>query len=490
MVFPTVSFAAIWPQVIVAVTAVIVLMSGLYVAEERRYILGYLGIVGLVVAFVVDLAQWNHPVTSMNQTFSGMVVQDNFSIFANAILLLVGAATMLLSMDYLVRENMNLDEYYGLVLACLAGMMLMVSSTSLMTVFLSLELFSICLYVLAAFNRVRRRSQEAGLKYFLLSSFASAFLLYGMALIYGATGSTLLSTIGSVLTKAQVPDNAILFAGMGLLAVGLAFKMSAVPFHVWTPDVYEGSPGTIAAFMSVGTKLAAFAAFMRVFASAMPALHAHWQAAVWALAVLTMIVGNVAAVVQTNIKRMLAYSGIAHAGYILIAVAVAQQGVPSILFYFLAYTFMNIGSFAVVIAASRRNEEQGATLADFAGMGARQPWLAAAMTIFMFSLAGFPPSAGFLAKFYVFQAAVTNGHAELAVIGVLCSLISVFYYLRVVFVMYMRPGERAVPATALPRAFVVVLAISVVGSIVLGIQPGAPLDWAQHSTLLSALQPR
>jgi NADH-quinone oxidoreductase subunit N len=360
-----------------------------------------------------------------------------------------------------------------------------------MTIFLSLELFSLCLYVLASFNRVRQRSQEAGLKYFLLSSFASAFLLYGMALVYGATGSTLLSAIGVFLAKGALLDNPILLAGMGLMAVGLAFKMSAVPFHVWTPDVYEGSPGPVTAFMSVGTKLAAFAAFVRVFAIALPALHAHWQAGVWVLAVATMIVGNAAAVVQTNVKRMLAYSGVAHAGYILIAVVVAQQavGIASILFYFLAYTFMNIGAFAVVIAVSRRNEEQGAQLSDFAGMGNRQPWLAATMAIFMFSLAGFPPTAGFLAKFYVFSAAVANGHAELAIIGVLCSLVSVYYYLRVVFVMYMRPQERPAVAVSLPVAMMVVLALSVAGSIALGVVPMAPLDWAQHS-LLAALPAR
>ncbi len=264
--------------------------------------------------------------------------------------------------------------------------------------------------------------------------------------------------------------------------------MSAVPFHTWTPDVYEGSPGPVTAFMSVGTKLAAFAAFMRVLAVALPALSNHWQAAVWILAVITMIVGNVAAVVQKNIKRMLAYSGIAHAGYILVAVVVLQQhqAVPSILFYFLAYTFMNIGAFAVIIATGQHNEERGSTLADFAGMASRQPWLAAAMAVFMFSLAGFPPTAGFLAKFYVFTAAVNNGHAELAVIGVLCSLVSVFYYLRVIFVMYMRPQERPITAVSLPGAMMVVLAVTVVGSIALGIVPMAPLGWAQH-TFLTAL---
>lgn len=485
MNFPAVSFAAIWPVTIVTATAVFVLMLGLYTAEERRHTLGYWSIAGLSLAFVVNLFQWDHKVTSMAETFQGMVVQDNFSVFVNGVMLLVGVMTMLISMDYLRREDINLDEYYGLVLVALAGMMLMASSTSLMTIFVALELFSICLYVLAAFNRRRQKSQEAGLKYFLLSSFASAFLLYGMALIYGATGTTLLPVIGTYLAKGQGLDNAILLAGVGLLTVGLAFKMSAVPFHVWTPDVYEGSPGPVTAFMSVGTKLAAFGAFVRVFAGALPSLSNRWMAMVWVLAVLTMIVGNVAAVVQSNVKRMLAYSGIAHAGYILIAVVIAQQslGISSILFYFLVYTFMNIGAFAVVIAVSRRNEEQGATLADFAGMGARQPWLAATMALFMFSLAGFPPTAGFLAKFYIFSAAVSNGHTELAIIGVLCSLISVFYYLRVIFVMYMRPQERVATPISLPFAVMLVLAVSAAVSIGLGIFPGRFLDLAQHSMM-------
>jgi NADH-quinone oxidoreductase subunit N len=485
------NLTTVLPEVIVALTAIIVVLLDLVVNRERRDYLGYVGVLGLVVAGAADAYIWSTG-KSAQTAFNGTVIMDGFTLFTNMVFLAVGILVLLLSPDYLHRENINLGEYYVLVLAGICGMMLMGASSSLMTIFLALELFSICLYVLAGFARTRPRSQEAGLKYFLLSAFASAFLLYGMALVYGETGSTQLATINAFLTAHASTTDAVLLIGMGLMLVGLAFKMAAVPFHVWTPDVYEGSPGPVTAFMSVGTKLAAFAAFVRLFGAALPALVSRWEAVVWALAVATMVFGNVAAIVQTNVKRMLGYSSIAHAGYLLVAVAsfggagvnssAHGDALPSLLFYFAVYTFMNIGAFAVVMAVAQRGE-RNENLADFSGLASRSPWLAAAMAIFMFSLAGFPPTAGFLAKLYVFRAAVSAGHTELAVIGVLCSLMSVFYYLRVIYYMYMQPSTAGAPRPFTPPAWTVTLAISVAGSVLLGIFAGPLLQLVQHSPL-------
>jgi NADH-quinone oxidoreductase subunit N len=472
----------------VALTAIAVVLLDLIVDRERRDYLGYVSILGLIIAAVVNCVTWeqgHHALTA----FNGSVIMDGFTLFTNLVFLAVGVLVLLLSPDYLHREQINLGEYYVLVLGGICGMMLMGASSSLMTIFLALELFSICLYALAGFARTRERSQEAAVKYFLLSAFASAFLLYGMALTYGETGSTRLSTISTFLSTHSTTSDPILLIGMALMLVGLAFKMAVVPFHVWTPDVYEGSPGPVTAFMSVGTKLAAFAAFVRLFGAALPGLESSWGALVWCLAVATMVIGNVAAVIQTNVKRMLGYSSIAHAGYILVAVASfnstgVNQGdaLPSLLFYFAIYTFMNIGAFAVVMAVAQRGE-RNEDLADFAGLSTRSPWLAATMAVFMFSLAGFPPTAGFLAKLFVFRAAVAAGHAELAVIGVLCSLISVFYYLRVIYYMYMRPSTDAATRPFTPPAWVLTIFISVVGSVLLGIFAGPLLQLVQRSPL-------
>jgi NADH-quinone oxidoreductase subunit N len=310
-----------------------------------------------------------------------------------------------------------------------------------------------------------------------------------MALTYGATGSTALPQIAAFLKAHSSTNDPILIAGLGLMIVGFAFKMSAVPFHTWTPDVYQGSPTPVTAMMSVGTKLAAFAAFIRLFDAALPVVHDHWDAIIWLLAVLSMVVGNVAAVVQTNVKRMLAYSGIAHAGYLLIAVFTAQanggygDGVPSLLFYFMVYAFMNIGAFAVVVAIGRTGEDN-TMLQDFAGLGTRRPWLAAAMAISLLSLASFPPTAGFWAKFYIFDTALQDGHGELAVIGVLCSLISVYYYFRVIYWMYFRPAGRTAPTFSVPLALGTAISLCAAGSVVFGFWPSGLLTLAQNAHLL------
>lgn len=457
----------------------------IYSLNEQRRPLAYIAICGLVIAFVAVIVQHS----AHKAGFYSSVVLDGFALFSYGVFLLVGVLTVLLSIDYLELEHINLGEYYVLVLGAIAGMMLMAAANSLIVIFLALETFSVCLYVLAGFERTREKSQEAAIKYFLLSAFASAFLLYGMALIYGATGSTMLPQIALYLKAHAAASDPVLIAGLGLMIVGFAFKMSAVPFHTWTPDVYEGSPTPITAMMSVGTKLAAFAAFIRLFGVALSVVHAHWDAIIWLLAVITMVGGNVAAVVQTNVKRMLAYSSIAHAGYLLIAVFTARadgsaaDGVPSLLFYFVVYAFMNIGAFAVVTAIGQTGEDN-TFLQDFAGLGTRKPLVAATMAVCLLSLASFPPTAGFWAKFYVFRTALQAGHGELAVIGVLCSLISVYYYFRVIYYMYFRSSSAEAPVFSVPPALGTVLGVSAAGSLVLGFWPSGVLTLAQNALLL------
>lgn len=481
----TVDFTVVLPELIVALTAMAIIVVDLYLPQSMRRLLGWLSIAGLVASFISVLAL--HDGSKVG--FSGSVVLDGFSLFSDGVFLLTGILTLLLSLDYLELEHINYGEYYVLVLGAISGMMLMAAANSLIVIFLALELFSICLYVLAGFERTRGKSQESALKYFLLSAFASAFLLYGMALVYGATGSTMLSGIATALKTGAPGNDPILLAGLALMLVGFAFKMSVVPFHTWTPDVYEGAPTPVTAMMSVGTKLAAFAAFVRLFTLALPAVHAHWAVLIWLLAVVTMVVGNVAAVVQTNVKRMLAYSSIAHAGYLLIAVYTARgdgspsDGVPSLLFYFAVYAFMNIGAFAIVTALGRSGEDN-TTLDDFAGLATRHPWLAGSMALFLFSLASFPPTAGFWAKFYVFQTALQAGHGELAVIGVLCSVVSVYYYLRVVYAMYFRRPSGAPREFTVPSALATVLGVTATATVILGLWPSGVLTLAQNAKLL------
>jgi NADH-quinone oxidoreductase subunit N len=480
-----VDFTVVLPELIVAITAMVVIVADLYLPRSQRVWLAYLSLAGLVASFIDVLVQHADHKTG----FYGSVALDGFSLLSCAVLLYVGIQTILLSIDQIAPGHSSLGEYYVLVLGAISGMMLMTAANSLIIIFLALELFSICLYVLAGFERTRSKSQESAMKYFLLSAFASAFLLYGMALTYGETGSTMLPRIAAFLQAHAATSDPILIAGLALMIVGFAFKMSVVPFHAWTPDVYEGAPTPITAMMSVGTKLAAFAAFVRLFVVALPVLHTHWVALIWLLAVITMVAGNVAAIVQTNVKRMLAYSSIAHAGYLLIAVYTARadgssaDGVPALLFYFVVYGLMNIGAFAVIEALDRAGEDR-TYLSDFSGLGLRKPWLAAAMALFLFSLASFPPTAGFWAKFYVFRTALQAGHGELAVIGVLCSLISVFYYLRVMYYMYFRTADVPERSFSVPGALTTVLTLSAGGTLLLGIWPSGVLSLAQAALLV------
>lgn len=428
LVFPSLNMTAILPQTIVLITALIVLFVDLF--WSNRTALGLASLAGVVAAGV--LALLSLPADgSAAQAFQNMAVADRFSLIVSFLVALATALTILISLAHTERLNIPTGEYFGLLLLAASGMMFVGAATHLVTIFLSLEIFSIALYVLAGLNQTDVRSGESALKYFMLGGFASAFLLYGMALVFGATGSTSLAGIAAAASAGSASP--MLLVGIGLLLIGFGFKVAAVPFHMWTPDVYQGAPTSVTAFMSVGAKVAGFAALLRLLLTAFPNLAGQWVWPIAALAVLTMTWGNLGALAQVNLKRMLAYSSIAHAGYVLVGVAAGEEGAGGILFYLMAYTLMNIGAFAVLIALENGDSDSaGVTLDRLAGLYRRKPWLAAAMTIFMLSLAGIPPLAGFLGKFYVFGAAVRAGYMWLAIVGVVNSVISAYYYLRVI----------------------------------------------------------
>ena len=442
----------ILPELIVLAAIFITLMADLALPERRKGWLAAIGLLGAIAA-AASLVYVNG--LGAATAFYGMVTNDGVALCSAAIILLALALSLLLSPGYVERQRITrIGEYYALLQLAALGMLLMSAADSLMTVFVGLETLSLSLYILCALPQTRLRSQESGMKYFILSSFASAFLLYGMSLVYGATGATGLPDIATYLAKHQAAlaqgFGRLLVVGMSLLLVGFGFKVSAVPFQAWTPDVYTGAPTTVTAFMSVGTKVAAFAALARVFLYALQTQNSRWEPALWALAVVTMVVGNIMAVTQRDVKRMLAYSSIANAGYLLVAITTASpRAVASLLFYLAAYAVMNIGAFGVTLLVERA-DGQGVSLDDFNGLGRRNPALAAAMALFMFSLAGVPPTAGFLAKYFVFFAAMVGGQVPLAIIGVLASVLGMFYYLRVIWAMYFVDEERPAPAVAGP----------------------------------------
>lgn len=433
---PTLNFIALAPPLIVIGTALLVLLFDLAVTDKR--VLGYLGLVGVVIAAGVSIAMGPRPAT----TFQAMAISDGYALFFNLVFLATAGLSILIAIDYLERHDLQRGEYYALLLFSASGMMLMAAATDLIVVFLGLEIMSVALYILAGFNWRQLASAEAAMKYFILGAFASAFFLYGAALTYGATGTTNLNQIGLWLSGGNSDPMALV--GLGLLLAGFAFKVAAVPFQWWTPDVYQGAPTSVTAFMSVGAKGAGFAALIRVLRSGFgdSAYTADWALAAAVLAVLTMTFGNLAALPQKDVKRMLGYSSIAHAGYILVGVAAASEsGVRGVLFYLLAYAFMNVGAFAVASALERRGEFS-TTQRDYAGLSQREPLLAVAMTVFMLSLTGMPPLVGFWGKLFVFRAAVEAGMSWLAIVGVINSAVSAFYYLGVVVQMYMRaPAE-------------------------------------------------
>lgn len=434
-----IDFYTILPFTILVVWACLLLLVDLFIPKERKSITAFLAALGLAAALGYSITQ----IGIVSAGFNNMVALDGFSTFANILLLASGLFGIALAYGYNKRMGIERGEYYTLLLFSVTGMMLMAQAADLIIVFLALELLSVPLYVLSAVSR-KLDSEEAGLKYFLLGAFASGFVVYGTALIYGATGTTSLN--GIFYTTSSGDFSLLLTIGAALLLVGFGFKVAAVPFHMWTPDVYHGAPTPVTAFMAAGAKIAGFVALFRVFTTAFPLLAADLTDILWALSALTMIVGNLAAISQSNIKRMLAYSAIAHAGYILMAFVpygnqeVAPTAIAAGLFYLAAYAVTNFGSWGVVIALEKA-EGKGLELSEYAGLAKKYPALAAAMAIFMLSFIGFPPTLGMVGKFYLFSSALAGGFPGLAIIGVVTSLISAYYYLRVVVNMYMREGD-------------------------------------------------
>ena len=474
-----VDFYVLLPLIILIVWACTLLLVDLFIPRERKWLTAMLAAFGLALTLGFTISQLGRE----NTGFGGMVVLDGFSVFVNALLLLTGLLGVALAYGYVKRMGIERGEYYTLMLFSISGMMLMAQAADLIVVFLSLELLSLPLYVLSAFARPKVDSEESGLKYFLLGAFSSGFVLYGIALVYGATGSTALS---GVLAAASVGTPGLLLTiGAALILVGLGFKVAAVPFHMWTPDVYQGAPTAVTAFMAASAKVAGFAALLRVFATAFPSLAVDLTPILWALSALTMVIGNLIAISQSDIKRMLAYSSIAHAGYILMAFVpygnpeVAPVSIAAGLFYLVAYAVSNFGTWGVVIALEQA-EGKGLAISDYAGLGKKYPALAAAMTVFMLSLIGFPPTLGLVGKFYLFRAVISGGYVGLAIIGVLTSLISAYYYLRVVVTMYMQDGE---PETEREFWLGLTTAGTAVVTVVLSLMPSGLFAWASQAVL-------
>jgi NADH-quinone oxidoreductase subunit N len=479
MKLPEINWLSLLPCLIPTIAGMIVLLWDLRLKDEEHPKLAWFSFVSLVLTAVVSFALLGRQESAFNGTYA----LDSYAMFFNLVFCLAGGLTLLMSVSYLDTAEIRAGEYYALILFATVGMILMAAATDLLVIFLALETMSMAVYVLAGIWRQQLKSHEAALKYFILGAFASGFFLYGVALIYGAAGTVQLDKIAAHLTAANGPS-LLLLVGVVMLIVGFGFKVAAAPFHVWTPDVYEGAPTTITAFMAVGVKAAAFAAFARVFLQTLGSIHDYWQWLLWGLAVLTMIVGNLTALVQNNIKRMLAYSSIAHAGYLLVAMVAGRDlGGAALMYYLVAYGLMNLGAFGVVVAVGRKGEPNE-NFEDYAGLGFRYPALAMAMTIFMLSLIGIPPLVGFTGKFYIFSAAVKAGYIWLAVIGVLNSVVSAYYYVRVIVTMYMQEGEKPVDLLSARPALAAAILIAAVGTILLGVFPAPSMSLARESFLL------
>jgi NADH-quinone oxidoreductase subunit N len=459
-------FIALLPETIVLGTALLVMLADLVLRDKRP--LAYLSLSGVLAAGVASFVTWG----TFPRKFQTMFISDAYALFISLVICLTTALSILVAADYLDRHRMQRGEYYALLLFASLGMMMMGAADDLVIVFLALETLSLSLYILTGFNRAQPASGEAALKYFLLGAFASGFFLYGVALTYGATGSTNLETIGTFAAKyAEGVIDPMILASLALLLIGFGFKVALVPFQFWTPDVYQGAPTSVTAFMSVGAKAAGFAALARTISFAYGFLQVNWALGLAILAILTMTWGNVAALIQRDVKRMLAYSSIAHAGYLMVGVASGSiNGVRGILFYLLAYALMNVGAFAVV-AALEEGGAAGVNVAAFRGLGARRPFLAASMAIFMLSLTGIPPLSGFWGKLYIFRAAVEGGLPWLAAIGVLNSAISAFYYIGIIIAMYMyEPEGREAPALS-GAALTLAVAVAALGTLLIGLWP-------------------
>jgi NADH-quinone oxidoreductase subunit N len=503
---PDVSLKLVLPETIISLAGVVVMLVDAFTRRtDRRWLTGTLSLGGLLAAAAVCVGLWNEAGAHEASAFGGMVVLDRMRLSFTLVFIVVAALTVLVSMIWVEWEHLPAGEFHSLLLFATAGMMLMASGGDLVVIFLGLELLSIATYVMAGFRRTDRRSNESSMKYFILGSFSSAFLLYGIALTYGGTvtgaggaGTTNIHEIALRVGDPNLAYPALLYAGAAMMLVGFGFKIATAPFHVWTPDVYEGAPTPVTAFMAAGPKAAGFAGFMRVFlfafpfvagASAATQLHAAWLNALVVLAMLTMTVGNLAALVQTNVKRMLAYSSIAHAGYALVGFVAAgatadlterQDAIAAVVFYLLSYAVMNLGAFAVVTVVARSGDRR-TEIEDYQGIGFRAPALSLALTLFLLSLLGVPLTAGFMGKVFVFRAALAQGalssrYTWLVVVGVLNTAISAYYYLRLVVAMFFRERTTQWAAPRIPASIAVALVVTILGVLYLGIFPGRLFD--------------
>lgn len=458
------NFNIISPEIVLLAVGMVILIFGNFVRNIT--ITAFLTLAGLIAGLILSIQQWGNPQSG----FFGMVLVDNFTVLFNIIFISAGIITLLTARSYMIFRGIERFEFYALILFATVGMMIMASSTDLIVIFLGLEIMSVPLYVMAGFARHDPGSNESAIKYFMMGAFAAGFLLYGIALIYGAAETTDLRRIVTDFDFLMMKSRMLLLPGAFLVLFGFAFKVAAVPFHMWVPDVYQGAPTPVTGYFSAAPKAAGFAALLRIFVYGFPAME-ELTMVLWWLAVLTMTVGNLLAIFQDNIKRMLAYSSIAHAGYILVALTAGGDGaVSSAIYYLLAYTFFNLGAFAIVTMFDSRTGSK-ALISEMRGVSARYPFLAAILALFMFALAGFPPTAGFFGKFYVFSEAVKSNLIWLTIIAVMNSFVSVYYYLRVVVVSYFgKPEEEFKPVSYRP-ALVLVLLITTIGTLVLGFFP-------------------
>ncbi len=503
---PDINLTLIAPELIVSIAGVIIMMVDAFAPRGERWLTGALSLISLAAAAVASIwlwTSWSGPRTA----FNGMIVLDELRLSFTLIFIIVAILTVLISSVWIETESLPAGEYHSLLLFATSGMMLMASAGDLVIVFLGLEILSIATYVLAGFRRTDVRSNESSLKYFILGSFASAFLLYGIALVYGATatqslpGTTNISAIAARLDHSLYPP--LLLAGAAMMLVGFGFKIATAPFHVWTPDVYEGAPTPVTAFMAAGPKAAGFAAFLRVFVFGFPIAtalistagfaHQAWLGALAVMAVLTMCVGNIVAIVQDNVKRMLAYSSIAHAGYALVGFVAAgaaatveerSSALAAVAFYLLTYAVMNMGAFAIVTLIARRGDQQ-TNVEDYNGIGFASPVLAFSLSLFLLSLLGMPLTAGFMGKIVVFSAALKQGYVWLVVIGVLNTAVSAYYYLRLIIVMFFRERTGAWEVPRVPASVAVALVLTIIGVFYLGLFPGRVISAFQARPIIS-----
>jgi NADH-quinone oxidoreductase subunit N len=510
-VMPIISWSLIAPEVIVCIAAVVVMLVDAFARPTQRWITGGISLAGLIIAAVATIYLWGNG-TASSDAFNGMIALDELRLGFTLIFLLVAGLTLLISTVWVHREQLPAGEFHSLLLFATVGMMFMASGNDLVIIFLGLEILSIATYVMAGFRRTDVRSNESSLKYFILGSFSSAFLLYGIALVYGATsivepgpggslsrivaGTTNIAEIASRIGQAQYP--ALLFAGAAMMLVGFGFKIATAPFHIWTPDVYEGAPTPVTAFMAAGPKAAGFASFMRVFVFGLPFVvsassaangnvHQAWVTTLLVMAILTMTLGNVVAIVQNNVKRLLAYSSIAHAGYALVgfvaagaAADLAQRNtaITAVVFYLLTYAVMNIGAFAVVQLIARGGDRR-TSIEDYRGIGFESPVLAFSLSLFLLSLLGMPLTAGFMGKILVFGAAIEQKYYGLVIVAVLNTAVSAYYYLRLIIVMFFGERTMAWSAPRIPASVALALAITVLGVLYLGIFPGRVINALQ-----------